>query len=207
MFLLSSIQTVWLGIVSLILPLAFSGLESNLYSGCYLQVVEEEFYEPEYFVVSSTAQEISRENHHLLHEMGWPVENPVISSGWGARESSCKTCSSYHQGVDFVPGRGEPVMAAMRGVVHTVQDSGAYGVHIVIEHDLHRQVWHTVYAHLKKNSIPKNIKPGTYVEIGDMIGRVGNTGTSTGPHLHFEIRIDGVKVNPIPILNKNIPSN
>ena len=98
-------------------------------------------------------------------------------------------------------------MAAMRGVIHTVENSGGYGVHVIIEHDLHSQVWYTVYAHLENNSVPKNIKPGTYVEIGDTIGKVGSTGTSTGPHLHFELRIDGVKVNPLPLLHKNIPND
>lgn len=208
MFLLSSIQVIVFGVVSLIMPLAFSGLKNNLEYGCYVEIFEEEMIEnQESFFASGYVEEIIWEQFHLLHEMGWPVTDPVISSGWGHREPSCKNCSSYHTGVDFVPGRGTPVMAAMRGVVHTVENSGGYGVHVIIEHDLHSQVWHTVYAHLKKNSVPENIKPGTHVEIGDIIGKVGSTGTSTGPHLHFEVRIDGVKVNPMPLLNKNIPSD
>lgn len=207
MFLLSSIQTVILGIFSLIAPLVFSGLETNNDSGCSFETLEENTYFSNYVITSGSYQRIEREDHHLLHEMGWPVNNPVVSSGWGARIPSCTNCSSYHQGVDFVPGKGEPVMAAMRGHVVAVEKTGGYGVHVIIEHDLHTQVWHTLYAHLKRDSVPKNILPGTYVEIGDVIGKVGNTGTSTGPHLHFEIRIDGVKVNPLPILNKNIPSS
>jgi murein DD-endopeptidase MepM/ murein hydrolase activator NlpD len=207
MFLLSSIQTIFLGIFSLLMPLVFSGVPKNLEFGCYFVMAEEQQEYQQIFFTSGQPEEITWEKFHLLHEMGWPVDNPLVSSGWGQRVPSCKTCSSYHQGVDFVPGRGEPVMAAMRGVVHTVENSGAYGVHVVIEHDLHSQVWHTVYAHLKKNSVPANIKPGTYVEIGDIIGKVGSTGTSTGPHLHFEIRIDGIKVNPLPLLNKNVPND
>jgi murein DD-endopeptidase MepM/ murein hydrolase activator NlpD len=207
MFLLSSIQAITLGIISLLMPSIFSGLQSNLYYGCYVEITEEKKYTPGYFVVNSVSQEINKETHHLLHEMGWPVANPVISSGWGQRSPSCKGCSSYHQGVDFVPGIGTPVMAAMRGTVSIVENSSGYGVHVIIEHDLHSQVWHTVYAHLQNNSVPESIKPGTYVEIGDVIGKVGNTGTSTGPHLHFEVRIDGIKVNPLPLLNKNVPSN
>jgi len=207
MFLLSSIQTIFLGIFSLILPLVFAGLDKNLEFGCYIEVSEEEYEITSNFFVTGNIKEISREEYHLLHEMGWPVIDPIISSGYGNRIPSCKSCSAYHTGVDFVPGRGTPVMSAMRGIVHTVEYSGGYGMHVVIEHDLHSQVWHTVYAHLKNNSVPKNIKPGTYVEIGDIIGKVGSTGTSTGPHLHFEVRIDGIKVNPMPILNKNIPNN
>jgi murein DD-endopeptidase MepM/ murein hydrolase activator NlpD len=188
-------------------PWFFSGVKQNIQFGCSFITTEEQQEYQKRLVVVGQPEEITWEQFHLLHEMGWPVDNPVISSGWGARDSSCKSCSSYHQGVDFVPGRGEPVMAAMRGVVHTVENSGGYGVHVIIEHDLHNQVWHTVYAHLQKNSIPQNIKPGNRVEIGDTIGKVGNTGISTGPHLHFEVRIDGVKVNPMPLLHKNIPSD
>jgi murein DD-endopeptidase MepM/ murein hydrolase activator NlpD len=204
MFLLSNIQTVFLGIVSLLMPLSFSGLENDFNSNCHIEILEVKPQAVTYLVTNSFSQEINREDHHLLHEMGWPVIDPVVSSGWGNRESSCKACSAYHQGVDFTPGRGTPVMAAMRGTIHTVENSGAYGVHVIIEHDLHSQIWHTVYAHLKKNSVPKNIKPGTYVNIGDIVGSVGSTGISTGPHLHFEIRIDGIKVNPLPILKKNV---
>ena len=207
MFLLSGIQTIFFGVFSLLIPLVFSGVPKNLDFGCSFVIIEEHEEYQENFLVVGQLEEISWEQFHLLHEMGWPVIDPVVSSGWGQRLPSCKSCSSYHQGVDFVPGRGTPVMAAMRGTIHTVENSGAYGVHVIIEHDLHSQVWHTVYAHLKKNSVPENIKPGTYVEIGDIIGKVGSTGTSTGPHLHFEIRIDGIKVNPMPILNKNVPSS
>ena len=189
------------------MPLAFSGVDKNLEDGCFLEVSEEEYHTAPHIVATGNMEEINREQYHLLHEMGWPVIDPTVSSGYGNREASCKNCSSYHAGVDFVPGRGTPVMAAMRGVVHTVENSGGYGVHVIIEHDLHSQVWHTVYAHLENNSVPKNIKPGTYVEIGDTIGKVGSTGISTGAHLHFEVRIDSIKVNPLPLLHKNIPSN
>jgi murein DD-endopeptidase MepM/ murein hydrolase activator NlpD len=150
MFLLSGIQTIFLGIVSLLLPLVFSGVPKNLDFGCSFVIVEEHEEYQENFLVVGQLEEITWEQFHLLHEMGWPVIDPVVSSGWGQRLPSCKGCSSYHQGVDFVPGRGTPVMAAMRGTIHTVENSGAYGVHVIIEHDLHSQVWHTVYAHLKK---------------------------------------------------------
>jgi murein DD-endopeptidase MepM/ murein hydrolase activator NlpD len=204
MFLLSSIRIVLLGLTSLLSPLVFSGLERTEDYLCYVLEYEEEVVITPSIVVSGSIEEIAREDHRLLHEMGWPVADPIVSSEYGYRTPSCKNCSSYHAGVDFVPGRGEPVMAAMKGTVHTVEHSGGYGVHVIIEHDLHSQVWHTVYAHLQKNSVPSNIKPGTAVDIGDIIGRVGNTGTSTGPHLHFEIRVDGIKVNPMPVLNKNV---
>jgi murein DD-endopeptidase MepM/ murein hydrolase activator NlpD len=206
MFLLSSIQTVILGVISLFLPLAFSGVKNNGDYSCFILIEEEEVQETGNIIIAGNFEEISREEYHLLHEMGWPVINPVISSTYGYR-SSCKQCSSFHGGVDFTPGRGTPVMSAMRGVVVKVEDSGQYGVHVIIKHDLHKQVWHTVYAHMQRGSVPIEIKPGTSVEIGDVIGKVGSTGLSTGPHLHFEVRVDGIKVNPMPLLYKNVPSN
>jgi murein DD-endopeptidase MepM/ murein hydrolase activator NlpD len=139
-----------------------------------------------------------------MHEMGWPVSDVIVSSKFGIRTPSCKKCSSHHAGVDFTPGLGAPVLAAMRGTIKEVKNGGGYGVHVVIEHDLGDEMWETVYAHLQLNSVPSDIVPGKRVTIGDRIGSVGNTGISTGPHLHFEIRINGKKVNPLPILNKNV---
>jgi murein DD-endopeptidase MepM/ murein hydrolase activator NlpD len=66
------------------------------------------------------------------------------------------------------------------------------------------QKWETVYAHMQYSSVSPKIIVGEEVFIGEKIGRVGNTGMSTGPHLHFEIRINGIKRNPWPILVKLI---
>ena len=155
------------------------------------------------YVTNSIEPEISREDFSLLYEMGWPVSDPIISSGYGSRES-CDACSTFHQAIDFTPGIGKPVMAAMRGTIVEIEDSGQYGFYIIIEHDLHNEIWHTVYAHLQRGSAPREIHVGKSVEIGDVIGAVGRTGLATGPHLHFEIRIDDVKVNPLPLLKKYI---
>lgn len=132
----------------------------------------------------------------------WPFPVAVqISSGFGARVAPCRYCSSYHRGVDFVPGRGAPIYAIADGVVTQQEYSGGYGEHAYIEHEINGQTVLSVYAHMESASSPLEV--GDRVEVGDFIGLVGNTGTSTGPHLHFEIRIDGVYLDPFAYLQAN----
>lgn len=149
--------------------------------------------------------DIKRENIYLSTNMGWPVEEIVVSSGWGSRSiQHCSRCSSYHQGLDFVLEEGADVFAAMNGTVKEVGYAEEYGVYVILEHLVNDdEVWETVYAHMQFSSVPKEIIVGKEIFIGDKVGTVGDTGLSTGPHLHFEIRIDGVKKNSWPILVKN----
>jgi len=132
----------------------------------------------------------------------WPFPVAVqISSGFGARVAPCRYCSSYHRGVDFVPGRGAPIYAIADGIVTQQEYSGGYGEHAYIEHTINGQTVISVYAHMEAASSPLEV--GDRVEAGDFIGLVGNTGISTGPHLHFEIRIDGVYLDPFAYLQAN----
>ena len=132
----------------------------------------------------------------------WPFPVAVpISSGFGNRIAPCRYCSSYHRGVDFVPGRGAPTYAMADGIVTQSEFSGGYGQHVYIEHQINGQSVLTVYAHLQKDSSP--LRVGDRVSVGDFIGLVGSTGTSTGAHLHFEVRIDGVYVDPFAFLTAN----
>lgn len=132
----------------------------------------------------------------------WPFPVAVqISSGFGARVAPCRYCSSYHRGVDFVPGRGAPIYAIADGIVTQQEYSGGYGEHAYIEHTINGQTVLSVYAHMQRSSSPLEV--GDRVEAGDFIGLVGNTGTSTGSHLHFEIRIDGVYLDPFAYLQAN----
>lgn len=136
--------------------------------------------------------------------MTWPTDDKTISSDYGWRPRPCKSCSSDHKGIDFAPGKGEPVYAAMDGIVSRVaygHGLGGYGQHIYIEHianfnDENFYSWKTVYAHLEIGTTPENVKVGSIVKAGDIIGTVGNTGTSTGPHLHFELLVEGENVDP-----------
>jgi murein DD-endopeptidase MepM/ murein hydrolase activator NlpD len=154
------------------------------------------------FTVSSNYYPvISSTRSILMPEMVWPTDEIRISSGYGWRPRPCSTCSSDHKGVDFDPGRGKPVYASMDGIVSKVGYSGSFGQHIYIEHianfnNTHFYKWQTVYAHLEVDTIPENLRVGNIVKAGEVIGTVGNTGTSTGPHLHFELLVEGENVDP-----------
>ena len=132
----------------------------------------------------------------------WPFPTAVpISSGFGDRVAPCRYCSSDHRGVDFVPGNGAPIFAIADGVVTASEFGGGYGQYVYLEHDVNGRSVLTVYAHMQRGSSP--LRVGDVVEVGDFIGLVGNTGISTGPHLHFELRIEGEYVDPFAWLKEN----
>ena len=154
------------------------------------------------FIVTSNFQPVySRIDPIPMPQMVWPTDDKEISSDYGWRQRPCKSCSSDHKGIDFVPGRGEPVYAAMDGIVSRVENGGGFGQHIYIEHianfnDTEFQNWQTIYAHMEIGTIPENLRVGSIVKAGEIIGTVGNTGTSTGAHLHFELLVEGENVDP-----------
>ena len=132
----------------------------------------------------------------------WPFPTAVpISSGYGDRVAPCRYCSSDHRGVDFVPGNGAPIFAIADGVVTAAEFGGGYGQYVFLEHEIKGRSVLTVYAHMQRNSSP--LRVGDVVDVGDFIGLVGNTGISTGPHLHFEVRIEGDYVDPFAWLKEN----
>ena len=159
-------------------------------------------------VTSRFEQAVERPNLlNYAHAM-LPVHDPEISSDFGWRVPPCGACSSDHQGVDFVPGEGKPVMAILNGVVAEAGLIQGYGYWVKIEHIVpitegEVERWVTVYAHLKAGSIPDDVRVGANVARGQTLGAVGNTGISTGPHLHFELHIDGVVVDPLPIISQS----
>jgi murein DD-endopeptidase MepM/ murein hydrolase activator NlpD len=126
----------------------------------------------------------------------WPFPYSVrISDGFGDRVSPCRGCSSYHKGVDFLPGNGAPIYAIADGVVSVHDDgTGGFGNHVMIDHQIDGGPVTSVYAHMQTGSSPLAV--GDVVKVGDFIGLVGATGAVTAPHLHFEIRLDGTAVDP-----------
>ena len=96
-----------------------------------------------------------------------------------------------HKGVDFAAKRGTPVYAAGDGKIERANRYGGYGKYIRIRHN---SQYKTAYAHLYK--FAKGIRKGNYVKQGSIIGFVGSTGRSTGPHLHYEIILNNKQVNP-----------
>ncbi|MDO9590597.1 MAG: M23 family metallopeptidase [Microcella sp.] len=125
-----------------------------------------------------------------------------VGSGYGFRLAACGACSTNHNGIDWNPGRGHPVVAMADGVVSEIGDPrNSLGVHLTIDHVVNGQAVTSVYAHLESGSIP--VRVGQEVRGGDLVGTVGTTGVTTGPHLHFEVRIGGQAVNPARWLAAN----
>ncbi len=123
-----------------------------------------------------------------------PVSGGRISSGFGSRSAPKKGASTYHKGLDYAIPIGTAVMASSGGVVTRAGWGSGYGRVIYIQHPDGRE---TRYGHLSKILV----SVGQNVSQGQKIALSGNTGNSTGPHLHFEIRINGTAVNPANYLN------
>ena len=132
----------------------------------------------------------------------WPFPSPVpISSGFGARVSPCGVCSSFHEGVDFIPGAGTPIDAIADGTVtYAAYDSG-FGYHVIIDHNINGQKVQSLYAHMLAGSM--KVVVGQQVTVAQELGEVGNTGHSTGAHLHLEVHLDGTPVDPFAWLKAN----
>ena len=120
------------------------------------------------------------------------VENARMSSKFGYRIHPILKRRILHAGMDYAAPRGTPIHAAADGKVDFIGRKGGYGNHISLRHDKSTQ---TSYSHMRK--FKKGLKRGSRVKAGDVIGYVGTTGRSTGPHLHFEVRKNGKAVNPL----------
>ena len=120
-----------------------------------------------------------------------PIKNmKQITSGFGYRYHPILKILRMHTGVDITAESGTPVYATADGVVVEEEGTSGYGIVVIINHGYSYQ---TLYAHLSK----KAVKAGKRVKRGELIGYVGNTGLSVGPHLHYEVIKNGVKVNPV----------
>ena len=133
----------------------------------------------------------------------WPFAISVpISDAYGARVAPCRGCSTMHRGVDFVPGDGSPISAIAAGTVtFTEVTNGGIGNQVQIEHELNGMTITSVYAGMRSNSSPLHV--GDKVAVVDFVGLVGMTGVATGPHLHFELLINGDHTDPFAWLKAN----
>lgn len=120
-----------------------------------------------------------------------PIDGARISSGFGKRRHPVLGYTKHHKGIDFAAPPGTPIMASGDGVIEKLGFWDAYGNYIRIRHN--REVA-TAYAHLSRYA--KGLKAGKRVSQGQIIGYVGTTGRSTGPHLHYELLKGGVQINP-----------
>ena len=133
----------------------------------------------------------------------FPVQVP-IATGFGPRHvAGCGFCSTFHLGVDFDPGMGAPVGAIADGVVTEVvlDPHSALGNHVTIEHTINGQKIESVYGHMITGSV--RVVVGQAVTVTQIVGQTGSTGNSTGAHLHLEIHVDGVPVDPFAWLKAN----
>ncbi len=133
----------------------------------------------------------------------WPFPVAVpISDGFGYRASPCRGCSSDHQGLDMTAGNGAPISVIADGVVVGVNNEDwSYGQHVIVDHVINGARIQSWYAHMTTGSI--RVQVGQVLKVGDVIGLVGSTGASTGSHLHLEIHVNGVAVDPFAWLQAN----
>ncbi|WP_157000327.1 M23 family metallopeptidase, partial [Agromyces terreus] len=134
----------------------------------------------------------------------WPFAVGVhIGDRFGYRD--CAGCSEDHHGQDFNPGFGAQIQAIADGVVsESTDEGGSLGVVTMIDHQIDGQTVTSVYAHMQYDS--RLMEVGDVIKVGDVVGLTGTTGMSTGPHLHFEIRIGGIDgewVDPLEWLYAN----
>ena len=152
-----------------------NGEEINLYNFDYKN--EEEYYDIKGKSITKSL-------------MKTPINGARLSSSYGMRKHPILGYNKMHRGTDFAAPSGTPIMASGTGVVTRARWCGGGGNCVKIRHN---STYETVYAHMK--AFAKGIKEGRKVKQGQIIGYVGSTGLSTGPHLHYEVIVNGKKVN------------
>ncbi len=152
-----------------------NGEEINLYNFSYKN--EEEYYDIKGKSITKSL-------------MKTPINGARLSSSFGMRKHPILGYNKMHRGTDFAAPSGTPIMASGSGTVTRARWCGGGGNCVKIKHN---STYETIYAHMK--SFAKGIKEGRKVKQGQVIGYVGSTGLSTGPHLHYEVIVNGKKVN------------
>ena len=152
-----------------------NGEEINLYNFKYNN--EEEYYDIKGKSITKSL-------------MKTPINGARLSSSFGMRKHPILGYNKMHRGTDFAAASGTPIMASGTGTITRARWCGGGGNCVKIKHN---SIFETIYAHMK--SFAKGIKEGRKVKQGQIIGYVGSTGLSTGPHLHYEVLVNGKKVN------------
>ncbi len=152
-----------------------NGEEINLYNFKYKN--EEEYYDIKGKSITKSL-------------MKTPINGARLSSSFGMRKHPILGYNKMHRGTDFAAPSGTPIMASGSGTVTRARWCGGGGNCVKIKHN---STYETIYAHMK--AFAKGIKEGKKVKQGQIIGYVGSTGMSTGPHLHYEVIVNGKKVN------------
>ena len=152
---------------------------------------------------ASPARASSTESRSMLRQTmvpaGWPVMGR-LGSGFGVRSDPLSGEMAYHTGLDILSDIGAPVKVTADGVVVQAgmsSEYGGYGRLVIVDHG---NGYQTYYGHLSR----VNVMPGQMIRQGDVVGAVGMTGRTTGPHLHYEVRVGAAPVNPYRFLNRPI---
>ena len=124
-----------------------------------------------------------------------PIANSYITSGFGGRADPIQGGSQFHKGIDFEADVGDPVLSVADGVVSFAGVRSGYGNVVEVDHG---NGYTTLYGHNSRLLV----RVGDVVRAGQTIAKAGSTGRSTGPHVHFEVHVDGRPVNPKPFLDK-----
>ena len=125
-----------------------------------------------------------------------PVKGSAFTSGYGVRSDPFRGRAAMHAGIDLAGPLGTPIYATADAIVGRSEWANGYGNLIELNHGRGIQ---TRYGHLSRSSV----RAGQRIKRGDLIGYMGSTGRSTGSHLHYEVRIDGKAVNPVPFMQSN----
>jgi murein DD-endopeptidase MepM/ murein hydrolase activator NlpD len=125
-----------------------------------------------------------------------PIDNMSLSSSYGMRVHPVTGKLARHNGIDIPAPHGTPIYATADGIVGRAQRLGGYGNYVEVEHG---NMIQTRYGHMSSYVVV----PGQSVKKGDVLGYVGSTGRSTGNHLHYEVRIEGAPVNPMPFVRSD----
>jgi murein DD-endopeptidase MepM/ murein hydrolase activator NlpD len=123
-----------------------------------------------------------------------PMNGGIMRSGYGARRHPILGYTKMHTGVDWANPTGSPIVSSGNGVIESAEWQGGYGKQVKIRHT---NGYETAYGHM--SAFARGIKPGVRVRQGQIIGYVGSTGLSTGPHLHYEVLVNGRFVNPMRV--------
>lgn len=127
---------------------------------------------------------------------GWPITNKGITGKFGWREHPILKRKEFHPGIDLAASIGTPIYAPASGVVEfSGYSNNGYGYNVIL---LHNFGFKSVFAHMMRKDV---VKAGDFVNKGDLIGYTGNTGLSTGPHLHYEVRFINKTLEPLYFLN------
>jgi murein DD-endopeptidase MepM/ murein hydrolase activator NlpD len=128
--------------------------------------------------------------------VGYPYDGEVSSNYGYRRNPFGGFTGEFHPGIDIKGQYGDPIYATADGVVNRCDWYGGYGNAVLINHS---HGYQTLFGHMMK----VNVEQGQEVKSGDLIGFMGSTGRSTGPHVHYEIRRDGIDIDPVPYLKPN----